>query len=93
MEQLLNLLIGALPLIVPPVVALVREHVTRIVPDRWVPVLLATAGGGVGATASLAGVDAPADLAAAGEAAWVGVVIGLASVGVHQVWRQLGKEG
>ncbi len=92
METLLNMIVMALPLIVPPAVSFIREHVDRLVPDRWVPVLLASAGGGLGATASVIGVDAPADLASASEAAWIGVVIGLASVGVHQVFRQLKKK-
>ncbi len=96
MEQL----ISAIPLIaaavVPPLVAMFRAYIAKVVSDHWIPVLLPIGGGVVAALAHLAGVDAtllkdaPID-PTAWQTVITGIVSGFAAIGVHQIKRQVDK--
>lgn len=93
-------LIAALPLIaaaiVPPIVAVLREQIVKLVPSRWFPVLLPIGGGILAGIANLLGVDAAIlQTTATDVSAWntviTGIVSGSAAVGIHQVGKQLKK--
>ncbi len=90
-------LIAAIPLIisaiVPPLVALGRSWFISSVDPKWYPIFLSVGGGLVGALAHLAGVDAAILSAQTTDVSlWqttlTGVTSGLASVGIHQIYKQ-----
>lgn len=87
---LIPLLISAL---VPPVVSFGRSWFLSHVDPKWFPVILPIAGGLVGALAHFVGVDASilshqtAD-AQAWETVITGITSGLASIGIHQIYKQ-----
>lgn len=93
-------LVGLIPLVAaaltPPLVAACRQYVTDAVPPRWFPVLLPITGGFVAGVAHLVGVDAAVLQQTSAEvSAWEtvvqGILVGSASVGVHQIKRQQQK--
>lgn len=80
----------------PPLVAAVRSNVLAAVPSKFIPVLLPVAGGVVAGLAAVLGVDlGGTDLATAPTSVWessiMGILIGAASVGVHQIKKQQEK--
>lgn len=90
-------LIAAIPLllsaIIPPLVSLGRSWIVSHIDPRWFPVLLSLGGGVVGALAHFAGVDAAilshqtTDVSL-WQTTLTGVTSGLASVGIHQIYKQ-----
>lgn len=93
-------LIAALPLIisavVPPLFTTFRATILSSVDPKWFPLLLSLGGGIVGALSHLAGVDAALLSAQTTDPAlWqttiTGVTSGLASVGIHQIFKQREK--
>lgn len=96
MDKLIETLPLIIALVVPPLFALVRGYVTRVVPDRFIPVFLPIAGGVVAGIASLFGVDASAlSQASSDSGVWqtviTGILTGSAAVGIHQIKRQADK--
>jgi hypothetical protein len=88
-ELLLSFLTAKLlPVVVPVAIAAVKKNVLAKLPPRWIPGLLALGGAAVGAVGSTWGVETP-DLSMATAAAWDGTLLGLATVGVHQLWGKL----
>lgn len=100
LAMLLERLIEALPLIaaavVPVIVAAIRRAVRDRIPDYAWPVLLPIAGAVVATLARLGGADiGDFNPSTAGLSAWetavAGALTGAASVGMHQLVRQLRK--
>lgn len=94
--MLTSILTVVLPAVVTGVVGVVRTNVAPLIPDKFVPAALAVAGGLVGAVGAAVGVEIPiVDLiqgpASVWESAAYGIVTALASVGVHQVFKQGAK--
>ncbi len=90
-------LIAAIPLIIsaiiPPLVALGRSWFLTNINPKFFPIFLSLGGGLVGALAHLAGVDAAVLSAQTTDISlWqttlTGVTSGLASVGIHQIYKQ-----
>ena len=96
MDQLIATIPLIAAIVVPPVVALLRQWIVKIIPTKWFPVLLPMAGGIVAGAAHIFGVDAgdlqadPSSVAA-WEAVITGMVTGSAAVGVHQIAKQRKK--
>lgn len=91
-----SILTVVLPVVVTAAVEFVRTKIAPLVPDKYVPAALAVLGGLVGAGGSAAGLEVPiVDLIEGPVSLWqstaLGVVTALASVGVHQIGKQLGK--
>lgn len=85
-ELLLSFLtVKLLPVAVPLAIGAVRKNLLAKLPARWIPALLAVGGAAVGAVGTSLGVETP-DLSSAAAGAWDGTLLGLASVGVHQLW-------
>lgn len=93
----MNEFIAMLPLIIsaaiPPLVSLARSLFVLHVNPKWFPVLLPIGGGLVGALANLLGVDATILASQTSDPqAWqtviTGITSGLASVGIHQIYKQ-----
>ncbi|RPH75970.1 hypothetical protein EHM76_00380 [bacterium] len=76
-----------LPLLVPPLIAASRKFLLAKLPAKYIPIALGLGGAAVGAVGSFFGVETP-DLSMAAASAWDGTLIGLASVGIHQVWTR-----
>lgn len=76
---------NVMPVILPPIIAWVRKFVQDHVPASAIPLVLTIGGAGVNMLASTLGVDAPPDLTTLGAEAWDGALLGLATVGVHQL--------
>ena len=76
---------NVMPVILPPVIAWARKFVQDHVPASMIPLVLTIGGAAVNTLAQTLGVDAPQDLAQLGGAAWDGALLGLATVGVHQL--------
>lgn len=87
METFLNFLPALLPIIIPPLVSLVKDKLAVIIPSKYIPLALGVGGALVGGLSSLFGVET-GDLATAGISAWNGALIGLASVGIHQLYTK-----
>lgn len=97
---MLETLAALIPVIVAaiatPVFSLIRNNVTKVVPDHLVPVFLPIAGAVLGAVAHLLGVDAtilqedPANVSGL-ETVATAVMTSLAMIGFHQMGRQLSK--
>lgn len=60
------------------------------IPDKWIPFILAVAGGGIGAVALNVIPEFPATDYITAIA--VGVMSGLSAIGVHQAYKQAKKE-
>src|SRR5262245_43107461 len=90
MEALLLKLLASKVLVplVPLVMGFVRTWVLKSLPPSLVPLLLSVAGALVGAVESQVGLPVT-DLAMAGAGAWEGALMGLAAVGVHQLWNKI----
>lgn len=93
MSMLLSLLSAKLlPLLVPPLVAAARAYILKKVPPKFLPVVITGGAALVDMAATALGVEGvPADLAMLGGAAWEGALIGLAGVGIHQVFTKVKK--
>lgn len=75
-----------LPAAIASVVSWLRGLIDRVIPSRYIPVLLSVVGGLVGAGASLLEVPiGPIVDMSTLEAALRGVMVGLTAVGVHQL--------
>ena len=74
-----------LPVIIPPLLGALRKLAHEKIPPRWIPAALAVGGAAIGTLGGTFGVEVP-DLTTAAAGAWDGVLIGLASNGVHQLW-------
>ena len=95
-EVILQTLPLVLAIVVPPVVAFFKSNLLAKVPSKWIPVLLPAVGAALAAAASFAGFDlAGFDAATADSSMWesvvTGILVGAASVGVHQVAVQSKK--
>lgn len=104
MDQLFPSLIGALlsalPLIaaaiVPPTLAYINAKVGEYVPRQFYPILLPIAGALVAGISKALGLDIgdfnpdTADLSM-WETVVAGILVGSASVGLHQIPKQMGK--
>lgn len=89
MEFLVSLLTSKLLVpLVPVVVSFLRNYVLGILPAKWIPLALTLAGSIVGALESQLGLPVT-DLSMAGAGAWEGALMGLAAVGVHQLYLKL----
>ena len=90
---------NVMPVILPPLIAWVRKFVVDHVPASMIPLMLTIGGAAVSTLASILGVDPPQDLASLGADAWNGALLGLATVGVHQLgtraaaWFKAAKKG
>lgn len=93
-------IVQALPLIiaaiVPPLFAAVRTYITAVVPDKFIPLLLPIGGGVLAGIAAMLGIDASVLATVSTDpGAWEtvtqGVLIGSASVGLHQAAKQIKK--
>lgn len=104
MDQLISNLIGALisalPLIaaaiVPPTIAFINKKVGEYVPRKFYPILLPIAGALVAGTAKALGFDiGEFDASTADLTMWqtvvTGLLVGSASVGLHQIPKQMAK--
>ena len=96
MEAIVETLPLILAAIVPPLFAAVKKYLGEAIPEAWIPVLLPIGGGIVAGLAHLVGVDATllAEVSrdpAVWETVVQGVLVGSASVGVHQIKRQRDK--
>jgi len=91
METILNFLPAILPIVIPPLVGVVRKQLGDLIPAKYIPMALGLGGALIGGLAGLVGVEA-GDLATAGIDAWNGAIIGLASVGVHQLYKKTTEE-
>lgn len=76
---------NVMPVILPPVIAWARKFVVDHVPASIIPLMLTIGGAAVNMLASTLGVDTPPDLTTLGAEAWDGALLGLATVGVHQL--------
>lgn len=94
-------LIAAIPLIIsasiPPLLSFGRGWFLTHVDPKWYPILLSVGGGVIGALAHFAGVDAAILSAQTTDVSlWqttiTGVTSGLASVGIHQIYKQQVKQ-
>ena len=100
MSNLIGALISALPLIaaaiVPPTLAYINSKIGEYVPKQFYPILLPLAGALVAGTAKAIGFDigefnpSTADLSM-WETVVAGILVGSASVGLHQIAKQMGK--
>lgn len=94
---MLEAIMEALPLIlaalVPPAVAQLRSWFSAKVPDEYIPVLLPLAGGILASLGNLVGVSV--DVTSGGPTMWsdavMGILMGAAAVGVHQIKKQRDK--
>lgn len=96
MEPFLEALPLILAAIVPPLFAAVRKFLGEVIPATWIPVLLPVAGGVVAGIAHALGVDAAAlQTTSFDPTIWQtvveGILVGSASVGIHQIKRQRDK--
>lgn len=93
MDQLIAVIPLIISAVVPILVGLGRNWITAKVDPKYFPVLLSLGGGVVGALAHFAGVDAAILSAQTTDISlWqttiTGVTSGLASVGIHQIYKQ-----
>lgn len=76
-----------MPVILPPLVAWVRKFIEDHIPAPLIPVMLALGGAAVTSLSAMLGVAPPQDLTTLGAEAWDGALLGLATVGVHQLYK------
>lgn len=75
-----------MPLVLPPLIAWLRSHVLSKIPPALLPIVLTAGGALVNVTAQSFGVEGiPDNLPELGADAWNGALLGLATVGVHQL--------
>lgn len=81
-----------LPPLMVALVAGVRKLIADKLPPTLIPIVVSLGAGAFNAIATWAGVDGvPADATMISVAAWQGLLVGAATVGLHQVWAK-GKE-
>ena len=91
MESLVMLIIKQLaPVFVPFIVGAVKR-LLRQVPNKWIPVLVALGSAAVGAVNAIFGTNFNVDVATWTTDTIQAVFVGLAGVGVHQIFKQLKK--
>lgn len=88
METILGLVPMILPVVIPLLTAVARRWLGEKIPTQYIPMALAVGGAVLGALSSLLGITDATDLTGAGVDAWNGALIGLAGVGIHQVYRK-----
>lgn len=86
---ILNILTAkVVPVVFPPIIAALRKYALAKLPPALIPLALTIGGAFVTSTAAVVGADVGGvDLATAGSAAWDGALLGLATTGVHQLWK------
>lgn len=94
MDLLLQILPLVLAVLVPVGISQVKGNVLSAIPSKYIPALLAVGGGIVGAAAAFFEVpigDLSTGDVSVWEAAITGILIGAASVGMHEVNKQRKK--
>lgn len=96
LEGILEALPLILAAIVPPVVMAVRKLIADSVPAKYLPIAIAIGGGLVASIGTVLGVDTSAlQETSSDPTVWqnaiMGIVVGLAGVGVHQSVKQVKK--
>jgi hypothetical protein len=83
---ILNILASkVMPVILPPLIAGARKFILEKLPPSIIPLALTLGGAAVNSIAGYLGVEGTQDLASLGADAWDGALLGLATVGVHQL--------
>lgn len=75
-----------IPVLLPPAVAWLRQHVLAKIPPALLPLVLTAGGALMNVAAQSLGVEGvPDNLPELGADAWNGALLGLATVGMHQL--------
>lgn len=81
-----------LPIVIPPFVAWVRRTVLTRLPPQLIPFALSIGGALAGIVAESVGyTEIPPDFSTLTAAGWEGFLLGVATIGVHQLVKQ-GRE-